>query len=135
MTKNYYKLLEAMHPAEASQSPPLQDRINGATHVTENWHIPSHQRQDSNILKNKNKKIFWFQGDKNMRYQMCKECVMDLRKRCYTGLLMRNIHRAALFQKSVQTRLNCSLALCVSVHERPEVSVIFPCGSWLYSVI
>lgn len=38
---------------------------------------------------------------------------------------MGNLLRAALFQKSVQTRQNCERALCVSVHERPEVSVIF----------
>lgn len=45
-------------------------------------------------------------------------------ERC--GPLMGDILRAALFQKSVQTRQNCERALCVSMHERPEVSVIFP---------
>lgn len=39
------------------------------------------------------------------------------------------------FQKLVQAHQNYERALCVFVHERPEVSVIFPCDSWLHSAI
>lgn len=45
-----------MHPAEASQSPPLQDWINGPTHVTENWHIPSTLTARLKHFKKKKKK-------------------------------------------------------------------------------